>query len=800
MLEDNRAYSNVQFDRGFFSADQLNRLDLDRFEQGVTVLPGVYRLDLFVNRLSVSRVDVRLVDYPGEQQAQACFDRSILLVAGLDFARLAPGAREQLEQQGNCLPLGQVSVQASARFDLGAQRLDLDIAQEALLRTAQGYVDPSLWDSGVDASFVDYSLNAFSFEAPGQARQTQGYVGLTTGLNRGDWHWRHQGALSSNAYQRQATYVQRDLGGWSSQLLIGQAHTSGELLDSLGFIGLRLGSDDRMLPASQRGFAPVVRGIADSNAKVTIRQNGVLLQEVLVAPGAFVIDDLYATGYGGDLQVSILEADGSQRQFSVPYSAAPMALREGAWRYSAVAGTLDDTRLAASPGFVQGTWQYGLSNLWTGYTGATVTEDYHAGLLGAALNSPFGAIGLDLTQARAQLASGRDAGGQRVRVSYAKSIPRSGTRVSLNAYGHSSAGYLGLSDALLEREQGAQERGLPRMGAALSLGQALENAGHLHLSASTTRYWQRDRGQVGFLFGYNHHYQRLGYGVSLNRERDQRGVADTRLQLTFSLPLGGDRGNLGGSFSRDSLGREQLQGSYQVGDERSSYGFNASTVRTPSQASQALNGYGSWRTDHGQWNAGLGTGRGSNQASLGLRGALVGHAGGLTFAQPLGETFGIVHVPDASGARLDNASGTRVDTRGYAVVSPLQPYSMNRVEIDPKGLPLDVELQLNSQQVAPRAGAVPLLHYPTLYGRAAVFAVRRLDGSTLPFGATLLSAEGQALGIVGQGGRIFARGLQDRGHLSVTWGAGMGQRCTFNYHIGETSDAEYPVIAATCET
>ncbi|MBW6086650.1 fimbria/pilus outer membrane usher protein [Escherichia coli] len=42
--------------------------------------------------------------------------------------------------------------------------------------------------------------------------------------------------------------------------------------DSVSFRGVQLASDDNMLPDSLKGFAPVVRGIAKSNAQITIKQ------------------------------------------------------------------------------------------------------------------------------------------------------------------------------------------------------------------------------------------------------------------------------------------------------------------------------------------------------------------------------------------------------------------------------------------------------------------------------------------------------------------------------------------------
>lgn len=89
-------------------------------------------------------------------------------------------------------------------------------------------------------------------------------------------------------------------------------------------------SDDEMLPDSQRGFAPVIRGMAHSNAKVTVSQHGYVIYETFVSPGAFAIKDLYPTAQSGDLDVQVKESDGSVRTFTQPYSAVPVYAPGGA--------------------------------------------------------------------------------------------------------------------------------------------------------------------------------------------------------------------------------------------------------------------------------------------------------------------------------------------------------------------------------------------------------------------------------------------------------------------------------------
>ncbi|WP_164099337.1 fimbria/pilus outer membrane usher protein, partial [Serratia marcescens] len=79
------------------------------------------------------------------------------------------------------------------------------------------------------------------------------------------------------------------------------------VFDSFQFTGLQLASDENMLPDSQRGFAPTIRGVAHSNARVSVRQHGYTIYETYVAPGAFVISDLFPTSQSGDLEITVHE-------------------------------------------------------------------------------------------------------------------------------------------------------------------------------------------------------------------------------------------------------------------------------------------------------------------------------------------------------------------------------------------------------------------------------------------------------------------------------------------------------------
>jgi len=183
--------------------------------------------------------------------------------------------------------------------------------------------------------------------------------------------------------------------------------------------------------------------------------------------------------------------------------------------------------------------------------------------------------------------------------------------------------------------------------------------------------------------------------------------------------------------------------------------------------------------------------------SLSASGNVVAHAGGITFAPYRGETMVLVHAPNAQGAAVLNAPGLRVDGRGYAVVPYASPYRLNAVTLDPAGMAQDVELESSSQSIAPYAGAISLLRFQTHSGRALLISVRGAAGQSLPLGAAVKDEQGQLVGLVGQGGRLYVRIEHDSGRLQVEWGAQASQRCVFDYQVAAVTGQDQLGITST---
>lgn len=790
-------FAQVEFEGGFLNHSG-GAIDVSRYGRGNVIRAGMYSPDIYVNGGWVGRSEVRFKSAPNTVDAQPCFDKAALERLGINMTRLSPDVLATLDQDGACLRIGQVIPEASVDFDFNNLRLDLSIPQISMRRQARGYVSPDQWSEGVPVAMVGYNANVYNAQASGAKGRTQGYVGVDGGFNYQRWHFRHSGSFNwddrgNRRYENIATYLQRDLVSWSSQLVVGDTYTSGDLFDSTSFRGVRVFTDDRMLPESQRGYAPVVRGVANTNAKVTISQNGVKLYETTVAPGGFVIDDLYPTGYGGDLKVLVTEADGSEHSFSVPYAAVPMSLRPGQHRYSFTAGAVRNL-FNTTPVFTQATWQYGFTNSLTGYGGATVAQGYLSAMAGAVLNTSWGAFGVDVTHATTRIQNERSYSGQSFRVSYAKTVAATGTNVAIAAYRYSTNGFFGLNDAMMARDQAkisGSSDGLYRQRnrASLTMSQPLgEKGGSVNFTGSTSTYWNRKGSDTDFTIGYSNSFRSVSYNVSATRQRDAWGKASTMVYGGLSIPLGRTRpATLSTNLNHDSRGSTQvmtsLSGSLGV-DSNLSYGVNVNH-NAASGSSQTSGGANvMYRGALAEVNGSVSASSDYQQYSIGARGALVAHPGGLTLSQPLSETFAIVEAKHAEGARVTNSSGVRVNSNGYAIVPFLTPFSMNDVSLDPKGLSTDVELKETSQRVAPLAGAVPLLVFKTEYGRSAVIRARQADGAPVPFGATVTDEAGKDIGVIGQGGKLLARGLAEKGELKVQWEKDGGKAvCSLSYSL-----------------
>lgn len=811
------------------SVDQA-LVDLEGFAQG-RQMPGTYHVEVFLNGRSQSTRDVSFVWRDGQLQPQLSVEA--LKAMGIDtdafaaFTRLAPD--ETFASIGDYIPL------ASARLNFNALQLHLSIPQAALAFTARNRSDPSAWDQGLPAFLVNYSASgSHTWQRRQDSQASNAYLNLGTGLNLGAWRLRntstyaHSDSRSTSQdpeykrvrerhhgqqWQSIDTYAQRDVQRWHGQLTLGDSQTPGDVFDSVAFRGMQLASDDTMLPDSLRGYAPVLRGIATSDARVTVRQNGYVIYERYVAPGAFVIRDIYPTSSSGNLQVVITESDGSERTFLQPFSAVPIMQREGGFKYALTVGRYRGREQAAqSPPFVQSSLIHGLGNSTTLYAGAQLSADYTSGLFGVGQGlGHWGSVSMDATQARTVLRDGKRSQGQSLRVQYAKDVFDSGTTFTLASYRYSTAGFHDFREATEIHagsdpaapdgwRQGYNKRS--RMQAHVS--QSLGAHGSLYLNAFQQDYWHKRSRERTFRAGYSASFSGVTYNLNLDTTHFPQSRSSRQVAFSVQIPLGSSTASqwMRYGLQTDSHGNTQQQTGLSgqlLEDKNLSYALQQShgNRETGFAGSSSLD----YQGGPGRAQVGYNYSDTHQQAHYGVQGAIVAHPYGVTLGQSLGNSMALVRAPGASRVKVQNQTGIRTDARGYAVVPYLGSYRDNRVALDTMSLGDDMDIDAPVTTVVPTSGAIVLADFKARVGARALITLT-FQGKPIPFGAraTLMTEGGEnGSGIVADAGTVYLSGLPDRGQLTVLWGPAADQRCQANYQLARPARGSQAAVVARIE-
>ena len=790
-------------------------VDLSAFENNA-LLPGTYRVEIVMNYQPQETRDVTFT-LSEAQELTPCLSVDDLARYGVNVARFPA-----LQQHSGCADLTQIN-DAVARLDVNAQQLLLSIPQAALLYQARERVPPERWDNGINALLLNYRFSGAHNEALEAHRRNDDsqFLSLQPGFNLGPWRVRNYSTWSrsrsrSGEWNNLYTYAQREIVPLQAQLTLGESSSPSDMYDSVNFRGVQLASDEDMLPDSLRGYAPVVRGIARSQAQVNVYQNGQIIYQTYVAPGAFAITDIYPTGGSGDLDVIIKEADGSEQQLVVPFASVPVLQREGHIKYSLTGGEYRGYNNRHDGDlFFQATGIIGLPQAFTLYGGTQQAEKYHSLVAGIGKNfGTLGALSLDATLAHSQPAHHKRAQGHAWRLRYGKNFITTGTSVALAGYRYATSGFYGLNEVLESYShdrlwQGEQRR----QRAELTLTQNLwRGAGAFTLGAIHEAYWDNQHQTRSLSFGYNNSWH--GASVSLNYSYNRNTLKpnwggksareDQVLALSLSIPLNRGSGHTWASYHMNSA---------RHGSTSHSAGLSGTALADSNLSWSVRQGYtnrnegsgGSaeidFRGGYGEADAGYAWDRHTRRLSYGLSGGLVAHRDGITLSQPLGETVALVKAPGIANASVLNQTGVSTDYRGYTLVPYLRPYRISEIMLDPLSLPETVELQQSAQQVVPTRGAVARADFSGRVGQRALITLIRRNGLPVPFGATVTLAgeQGDYSSIVGDNGEVWLSGLAKQVSLQVSWGSRSSSYCRADFTLPATEKDSVTQLQATCQ-
>lgn len=823
--------NDFYFDSNLLQGSSLG-MDMTKFNNDdKDIAPGDYFLDIYVNNeIIASNEQVRVKKNSSDSPVQ-CLSESVVgilksKVIGDDF-NLADG----------CLSASSNKDYFNSTIELSTSRLNISIPQSQLVKQPRGYIPPSLWDTGTFAVFLKHNTN-FSRTDNSKLKYHYNYLwsNINSGTNVGLWQIRHIGNLrySSNNYSGSQykynivrTWVQRPVESIKSILSVGDVFTGNSLFGSLSFNGVKLEKDNRMLPQSSRSYAPQVRGIAASTARVVIRQQGSVIYETSVPPGPFVINDLYNTKSQGDLQVEVIDADGKVSNFTVPYASVPESIRPGNTDYSFSAGRVRNFSNIKSD-FAELTLQHGLSNMFTMNSGLRIADRYKAVLFGGVVASKLGAFGINTTYSRAKVERNQSESGWRFEANYSKSF-ETGTNLVLATYRYSTNGFRDLQDVLGVRKELHNGESYwsdtlkQKNKISLTVSQNFEDQGILSLYGSIADYYG-GRGSIKQLqLSYGNDWHDINYSINVSRQQsvmtngryfysvydsdydfsNDRKYIENTVSVNVSIPL-----NIKKSFSSVSLGMSADRESHnaQLGLSGST-GENSNTTYSLYAGAEKYKNSSTTSSWGGavQQNTSLGSVRGNisgggdyQQYGVGYSGTIVAHPGGVTVGPYVSDTFAIIHAAGAKGAIVQNGQGATIDRFGYAIYPSMSPYQYNNISLDSKNIDPNVELKDGSQRVVPYSGAISRVEFESSYGYALL--ITTVPGGELPpMGADVFDKEGKHIGMVGQGGQIYARVPDISGMIFVKWGQNNSRGCNFKYAIPAKYEKTLSQLNLSCD-
>ena len=818
--------------------------DLSRFEGNNSgQAPGVYRVEIYLNDDYIFSQDIRfsIAEDSGEAGKkpaddtglQACITPELLKKMNVNLIAF-PLPTDTADN--SCVDLSKLVAQAGSRFAFEDQRLYISIPQIALKSTARGYIPPDEWQNGIPALMTSYNFTGSNSQYTDNNTSNNSYfMSLNNGLNAGPWRLRNTSTWSyssgngqrNNHWQNVSTYLQRNIIALKSSMLLGDSYTPGEIFDSIGFRGFQMASDDNMLPDSLRGFAPTIHGVANSNAKVTVKQNGYVIYQTYVSPGAFDIDDLYPTSSSGDLVVTVTESDGSINQFTVPYSTVPILQREGRVKFAITGGEYRTaSNLQDNPHFSQGTLIWGLPAGITLYGGSQLANNYRAFAMGMGKNwGDWGAASLDITQANSVLANESHHNGQSLRFLYAKSMNDMGTNFQLLGYRYSTKGFYTLADTAYRSmsgyNQAPNDENIPdqynyldyynlnfnkKGKLQLTVTQQLDGNGSLFISGNRQTYWQTSDTTDMLMMGYNGYWGGVSYSINYAYNKTP-GIPspDKRIAFSLSFPLNKLFSNSQDSSSGLGAAANNAYATYNASrDNTGSFiqqaGVSGTLLQERNLNYSVQQGYGNhgagengnaglrYQGGYGNSNLGYNYSRGYRQVNYGVSGGIVAHSGGVTFSQPLGDTNVLIYAPGVKNVPVQNATGVSTDWRGYTVLPYATTYRRNRVALNIDNLNDNTDIESSVMNVVPTQGAMVRADFVTHIGARALLTLKQKNGKPVPFGAMVTVSEGSANSIVGDGGQVYLSGLPQKGALDVVWGNGNNQQCKVTYTLPADSE------------
>jgi len=770
------------FNPQFLGSDVASIEELSYINSGSDLSPGSYYLYLYSDEQFLKNVKIKFSNVNGK--VQPCFTKEIINLIPLnEDARKYFGSLSI--HSSECVDIGGYINNFNYEIDLTKLILRLSIPQIYLDSIRTTMAPESEWDDGISAYLINYNFNGSYSKNENSNDYSSNYLNLNNRLNFDSWRLNANvyfneskvGGKSRHDIDTNGIYLSRKINSLKSEFLIGQSTIGSNLFDANTYIGMTLATSNEMLPESDRGYSPSIRGIAESRSKLTVKQNNSIIYQAYVNPGPYNINNLNSVGSSGDYLVELTSAEGVVQKYSVPYSSLPNLLRTGKYNYAVTLGKLDLSSVD-DVNFFQSTVALGIPFESTLFLGSQISSNYTSFGVGVGKDfGNFGALSVDALHATSEI-DFHKISGESYRALYSKSFEETGTNIQLTGYRYSTSDYYTLSEATQKNDMSVSGfnsyySGRRKDSFQVNVSQGLNDYGQVYLWGNVNSYWGSDAKSKNIQFGWNKNFSQFN-NVMLSTSYSKKSygtINDDVLYFSFSMPLT--------NSSRKNamyLSNSTTYSKSDYSNATSLYG-NAFDNRLDYNAYQTLNKNSSYNNTNMNVNykansatlrAGSSYSEKSKQLDYGASGGVLFHKDGMVFTREATDTAILVEAKGAEGARVSQAGeNITVNKSGYALIPYATPYHYNDVELDPSTFSNNYDIDNKVSKVAPTRGAISKVGFDVKRGYSFLVSVR-YKNKAIKFGTIVKNNDYNNFSIADDDGTVYLSGVNNNSSYTVS--------------------------------
>ncbi|UMV38692.1 PefC/AfrB family outer membrane usher protein (plasmid) [Shigella flexneri] len=717
---------NLQFIRHKFGQ---NTEDIELFFNSSTVLPGNYTVDVKLNDEVIGRAKLEVSQ---DDKESYCLKDEWLSDLGIIINRDFYNKYFNIKRE--CYEIGKEK-NSITTFDNNSQIFSLYMPQAAYIKKGNTEHKWSYGDPGFNLNYDAYLSK--------NDEDSSIYGNLEGNVNIDKWVLYGRGyKYEHDKFTTDDVTLSRAIKSLEGDLIIGDTYTNTSLMDNISFYGVQLRSNNAMTPERRGDYSPIISGIAKSNARVTVKQNGVVLHSELVSPGPFHINNVRGIR-SGELVMTVTEEDGSEQQTRIPVTFIANLLSPGNYNYDFGIGNKEATWEPDNI-FAYGSFDYGL-NLLTLNASLLFEQHYsNAGIGAVGSIGSLGAVSVsgNISRAKNQLETDQ---GYSTSANYSKNVGANGN-LQIIGYKFSSEGYTQYANfdyRAPRKDKKEKER------YEITLTQQFP-ASNVFLSVTGWKkfYWN-DNSVTGANVSYTQNFGTVNASVNGSYSRGDGAKSDYMLGFNINIPFRhNDRqfySNSGVTYNRNS-GIGFNAGFSEDVTKNFNYNVNAAASKDNESVSLSTN----YTSSMFRTSASVSKNRNSTNASAQIGGAIIGvKDGGVMLTSMSSNSVAIVQMEGLAGYAFTN--GVESDWRGR-IAYPMTTYMDNDIQISTDKLPSNIELTDNVETIVPTNRAIKLQKIKYKNMSRHVLKVYDKNGFVIPMGTAVKNSNGEIISFVNNNG------------------------------------------------